>query len=223
MRRVPIFPLPETVFFPHVTLPLHLFEPRYRQMGEDAAKGEGLVVVVLLKPDWEQDYEGTPPVYQVATLGELEDHERLADGRYNILLRGIERVRLLEPESSELAEGKLYRVCDVESARERLPQPGETTSALVRAIRSRWKELLDKSGRTEPESLRVPAGASFEEVVNHVASFVDIPVRMKQRLLEEDDLIARAAHLEGYLDEQLKFWRTLDRFRGFKPEDPSVN
>ena len=223
MRRIPIFPLPETVFFPHVALPLHLFEPRYRQMGEDVWKGDGLLVVVLLKPGWKRDYEGTPPVHDMATLGRLVEHDRLEDGRLNIVLRGVERVRILEPEASELAEGKLYRVRGIETAREHSPEPSEATSALLRAVRSRWKELLHKSGRFEPESQRVAGDASFEELVNHIATFVDIPPHVKQELLDEDDLIIRAARLEGHLDEQLKFWRTLSRFREFSPDDPSVN
>ena len=220
---MPIFPLPETVFFPHVALPLHLFEPRYRQMGEDASKGDGLLVVVLLKPGWKVDYESTPPVHDIATLGRLVEHERLEDGRFRIVLRGVERVRILEPEASELAEGKLYRVRRIEPAREHSPEPSEATSALLRAVRSRWNELLQKSGRSEPESQRVPDDAPFEELVNHVATFVDIPPHEKQKLLDEDNLIIRAARLEGHLDEQLKFWRTLSRFREFSPDDPSVN
>ena len=223
MRRVPIFPLPETVFFPHVALPLHLFEPRYRQMGEDTSKGDGLLVVVLLKPGWKRDYEGTPPVHDMATLGRLVEHERLEDGGLNIVVRGVERVRILKPEASELARGKLYRVGHVDTAREQSPEPSEATSKLLRAVRSRWNELLDKSGRSEPKSQRVPEDASFEELVNHVATFVDIPPQVKQELLDEDDMIIRAARLEGYLDEQLKFWRTLSRFREFSPDDPSVN
>jgi len=117
LRRIPIFPLPETVFLPHVALPLHLFEPRSRQMGEDAWKGDGLLVVVLLKPGWKRDYEGTPPVHDMATLGRLVEHDRLEDGRLNIVLRGVERVRILEPEASEHAEGKLYRVRGIETAK----------------------------------------------------------------------------------------------------------
>ena len=220
---MPIFPLPETVFFPHVALPLHLFEPRYRQMGEDASKGDGLLVVVLLKPGWKRDYEGTPPVHEMATLGQLVEHEKLEDGRFNIVLRGVERVRILEPEASELAEGKLYRLRPIETAREHSPEPSEATSALLRAVRSGWNELLRKSGRSQRESQRVPEDASFDELVNHVATFMDIPPHAKQELLNEDDLIVRAAHLEGHLDEQLKFWRTLFRFREFSPDDPSVN
>ncbi len=223
MRRVPIFPLPETVFFPHVALPLHLFEPRYRQMGEDASKGDGLLVVVLLKPGWKRDYEGTPPVHEMATLGQLVEHEKLEDGRFNIVLRGVERVRILEPEASELAEGKLYRLRPIETAREHSPEPSEATSALLRAVRSGWNELLRKSGRSQRESQRVPEDASFDELVNHVATFMDIPPHAKQELLNEDDLIVRAARLEGHLDEQLKFWRALFRFREFSPDDPSVN
>src|SRR5262245_44807699 len=118
MRRVPIFPLPETVFFPSVDLPLHLFEPPYVQMGEDVIAGDGFLVVVLLQPGWEQDYYGTPPVHEIATIGTLEGHDRVGDGRINILLRGRERVRLLPAEGTEPSPGKLYRIRSIESAPE---------------------------------------------------------------------------------------------------------
>lgn len=222
MKRVPIFPLPATVFFPGTILPLHLFEPRYRQMGRDLIDGDGELVVVLLKPGWEEDYEGNPPVHETATLGTLEDHEELEDGRLNIVLQGRDRVRLLPPDDDELRPGKLYRERRIEPARERHFEDSDRTSAVKDRLCSRWEELLDKSGASElggPISPHRP----FGEFVNLVASAIDIPPRLKQTLLEEDDLWTRAVRLEAFMDEQLKFWRTLTAYRKLKPEDPSVN
>jgi len=221
VRRVPIFPLPATVFFPATVLPLHLFEPRYRQMGRDVIEGDGELVVVLLKPGWESNYEGTPPVYETATLGTLEDHEELEDGRLNIVLQGRDRVRLLPPDDDELSPGKLYRERRVEPARERQPLEGDNTSAITDRLRSRWEELLERSGASDTGSI-TPL-RPFGEFVNLMASAIDIPPRLKQTLLEEDDLWTRAARLEGFMQEQLKFWRTLAAYRKLKPEDPSIN
>ena len=97
---VPLFPLPRTVLFPNVDLPLHLFEPRYRAMAEDLTRGDRdpRIVVVLLRAGWEDDYYGNPPVHDVATLGRVVHHERLEDGRFNLVLRGTSRVRLHEPD-----------------------------------------------------------------------------------------------------------------------------
>ena len=60
---IPIFPLPNVVLFPNVFLPLHIFEPRYREMVGDALAGDRMIGMTLLKPGWEHEYEGRPPVY----------------------------------------------------------------------------------------------------------------------------------------------------------------
>src|SRR5438105_923909 len=101
-----LFPLPNLVLFPHVMQPLHVFEPRYRQMTCDALADDRLIALVLLQPGWEADYEGRPPIHPVACLGRVVAEQRLEDGRFNILLRGLCRVQV----ESELDQGKLYRV-----------------------------------------------------------------------------------------------------------------
>ncbi len=90
-KRIPIFPLPSTVLFPGLPLPLHVFEPRYRGMVEDALAGERVIGMVLLKPGWESDYEGAPPVFPIGCLGRIDHAEPLPDGRFNILLTGRAR------------------------------------------------------------------------------------------------------------------------------------
>src|SRR5574339_310094 len=81
-----LFPLPNLVLFPHVVQPLHVFEPRYRQMTVDALAGDRLIALVLLKPGWEAEYEGRPGIYPVACLGRLVADQKLPDGRYNLHL-----------------------------------------------------------------------------------------------------------------------------------------
>ena len=222
VRRVPIFPLPETVFFPSVPLPLHLFEPRYLQMAEDVLSGDKLMVIVLLRPGWQNDYYGTPPVHEIATLGRVETHERLPEGRFNVTLQGLERVRLLPPEAEERMTGRLYRVREVEPAPElRLPE-GMATAELSGRLRSLWSELEEKSGR-EAEAALPTERLAFDALVNRISSLVDVPPAAKQLLLEQDDLLVRAAALEGHVEESLRFWRSLAGFRRLVPEDPSVN
>lgn len=222
VRRVPIFPLPETVFFPTVALPLHLFEPRYLQMAEDVLSGDKRMVIVLLRPGWQNDYYGTPPVHEIATLGRVEAHERLPDGTFNVTLQGLERVRLLPAEGEERLTGRLYRVRDVEPAPElRLPE-GLVTAELSGRLRSLWKELEEKSGR-EAEAVIPMEGLLFDALVNRISSLVDVPPAAKQLLLEQDDLLVRARALEGHVKESLRFWRSIASFRRLAPEDPSVN
>src|SRR5689334_24880459 len=104
-----LFPLPGLVFFPHAVQPLHIFEPRYRQMAADALAGDRLIAPVLLRPGWEDDYDETPAVHPVACLGRVAKNQLLPDGRYNLVLRGLARVRIRE----ELKTDKRYRVARV--------------------------------------------------------------------------------------------------------------
>src|SRR5688572_7422758 len=112
---IPLFPLPNVVLFPNVFLPLHIFEPRYRQMVADALEGDRIIGMVLLRPGWEADYEGRPPVYPIGCAGLITHAEPLADGRYNIVLRGLEKFRIVQEEA---ARG--YRVAQVEALLEGL-------------------------------------------------------------------------------------------------------
>jgi Lon protease-like protein len=105
-----LFPLPNLVLFPHVVQPLHIFEPRYRQMTRDALASDRLIALVLLRPGWEQQYEGRPALHPVACLGRILAEQALADGRYNLLLRGLARVRITQ----ETPDDKLYRTARVE-------------------------------------------------------------------------------------------------------------
>ncbi|HSN68269.1 MAG TPA: LON peptidase substrate-binding domain-containing protein, partial [Thermoanaerobaculia bacterium] len=91
-----LFPLPNLVFFPNTRLPLHVFEPRYRQMVSDAIDSGEPIGMVLLRPGWEEAYYRSPPIYGVGTLGVIEQVEPLEDGRYNILLNGQVRYRIVE-------------------------------------------------------------------------------------------------------------------------------
>ena len=78
---LPLFPLPNVVLFPSVFLPLHIFEPRYREMVADALASDRMIGMVLLRPGWERDYEGRPPVYPIGCTGVITHVERQPDGR----------------------------------------------------------------------------------------------------------------------------------------------
>src|SRR6476660_8219610 len=93
---VPLFPLPNVVLFPRAVLPLHIFEERYKAMTADALQGDRVVAMALLKPDWEKNYYGTPPIHPIVCVGTILSHERLADGKYNFLLQGTVRARVVQ-------------------------------------------------------------------------------------------------------------------------------
>jgi Lon protease-like protein len=105
-----LFPLPNLVLYPHVMQPLHIFEERYREMVEDALAGDKLIAMAVLEPGWENDYESRPPVARYACLGKIVAHHKLPDGRYNLLLLGVQRVRI----DHELDPLRSFRQASVE-------------------------------------------------------------------------------------------------------------
>src|SRR2546425_3183949 len=133
---VPIFPVPDITFFPHTLLPLHVFEARYRAMVMDAIERRGALAIAQLQPGYEASYAGKPAVRAVAGAGPIVSAERLATGRYNILLKGEWRVRLMR----ELPSDTLYRLF----AAERLEDvaPTSDVAAVLDRIRSGCRRLL---------------------------------------------------------------------------------
>ncbi len=133
-RLIPIFPLPDVVLFPNVFLPLHIFEPRYRAMVAEALEGDRMIGMVLLKPGWEDDYLGAPPVYPVGCNGLITHAERLTDGRYNIILRGLEKFRIVEEEpgaSYRRARVEVLHEATIDAERDRLHSHRQRLEALV--------------------------------------------------------------------------------------------
>src|SRR4051812_34474848 len=121
---VRLFLLPNLVLYPHVMQPLHIYESRYREMLEDALAGDKLITMAVLQPGWETDYESRPPIADYACLGKVVAHHRLPDGRYNLLLMGLQRVQIVK-ELDPLRSFRQARVelvddrCDFHSTCER--------------------------------------------------------------------------------------------------------
>src|SRR5262249_39157147 len=107
---VRLFPLPNLVLYPFVIQPLHIFEPRYRQLLADALADDRLMALALLQPGWEEDYHQRPPIYPAVCIGRIFKEERLSDGRYNLRPPGVARARVVE----ELSADKPYRSARVE-------------------------------------------------------------------------------------------------------------
>jgi Lon protease-like protein len=119
--EIPVFPLPKLVLFPGTWLPLHIFEPRYRELLTDVLASElRLVAVAQLKPGWEPHYEGRPAIYPVAGVGRIVKHAKNSDGTFDIVLEALARVRLDELEPGTLP----YRRATATVLRERAPKGG---------------------------------------------------------------------------------------------------
>jgi Lon protease-like protein len=224
MKRVPVFPLPNVVFFPTTTLPLHIFEPRYRQVVTHALERDRLIAVALLKPGWEKDYHGNPDYYSVATVGRITEHKKLDDGRYHILLEGLERVLLHEADSADTEPPTLYRSAWAVSSPEKpLLLELEEKEAQRVELESLMNEIRESMGSREVDPPLSVAALSFEGIVNHIAGTSDISHEVKQTLLELDDWMLRARALNAALRERLAFWRMLRQFRRLAPEDALMN
>lgn len=190
--RIPIFPLPEVVFFPETVLPLHVFEPRYRQMIANCLAGDRRLGVVMLRPGWERDYQGRPPVHDVAGAGEIIQAEMLTDGRYNILLDGRMRVRILAEEDP--GEARLYRVARAERLEDRGPSPSDRTfPGRLQELRTAHARLLLALGQSHPDVVGrlTVAGALPGAVIDRIVSAVVPDAAVRQRLLEALDVSER--------------------------------
>ena len=194
---------------------------------EDALEGSQHLVVVLLRPGWNDDYYGCPPVYDVATVGVIEEYEKLPDERYNLILKGMEKVKLLPPteaSGSDIVPGKGYRARWIRPIEENVPTAGSPEESETRIeLLQLWKQLVEEAGLKEQEHGSLTAYAPFDQLVNQAASLLDLPPAVKQELLECDDLLLRAKAILSHLEEQVLHWSTVRRFRNLAPEDPRLN
>ena len=126
--KVRLFPLPNVVLFPRVIQPLHIFEPRYKQMVEDALDDNGLIALCLLRPSAGYGANNVAPIYSEICIGKIIQEERLPDGRFNLLLQGVSRAKIIK----EVNDDKLYRTAKVEILHD-VPLPSEENANRLRA------------------------------------------------------------------------------------------
>ena len=198
---LPLFPLPNVVLFPNVFLPLHIFEPRYREMVADAVASDRMIGMVLLRPGWERDYEGRPAVYPVGCSGVLTHVERLSDGRSNLVLRGLERFRIVDEDHE-----RSYRRATIEPLRERRLDAEDR--AAIRRQRSKLESMLAPPPDRVGTDSTMPSSMSDEDLVNALAQYLDLEALEKQALLERPCLRSRAEALVELLEMKMLIART---------------
>jgi Lon protease-like protein len=191
---IPIFPLPNVVLFPNVFLPLHIFEPRYRAMVADALDDDRIIGMVLLRPGWEGDYEGRPPVFPIGCAGLITHHERLPDGRYNIILRGLHKFRIRGEDAS-----RSYRIAHVEMIDDAADTAAADRSELATARRRLEAMLVPQPSGTGVEP-KLPPSMSDEDLINALSQYMELEPLEKQALLERDGLLARCRSLVELLE-----------------------
>ena len=210
-----IFPLPNLVLYPHVMQPLHIFEERYREMLEDALADDGLIAMALLEPGWETDYDSRPPVEKFACLGKIVAHHRLDDGRYNVLLLGVERVRIVR----ELDPLRSFRQAQVEIIE-------DCYDFATAADRERLQDKLVTSFRKHlpcacqlPEQLEdllsrhLPLGL----LTDLAAYALPLDINVKQELLAEPRVGVRAQLLLAQIEQKFAGKKLPIAKNGFPP------
>jgi Lon protease-like protein len=216
---VPVFPLPGVVFFPRTSLPLHVFEPRYRAMVRDVVAGPGLMAVSLLRPGWEADYEGSPAFHDVGTLGHVEDLQPMPDGRFYLRLVGLARVRFGEIVSEAPYRSARYTVIPETGPDEGDPAIRSGKIGLLTTHGCLLRELSDRDvgGWVFDESVALP------DAVNGAAAGLPVDPAVRQSLLEENDLARRMERASHLLDEVLEHVLRLKALRGGGNGDGGVN
>jgi ATP-dependent Lon protease len=208
-----IFPLPNVVLFPDVILPLHIFEPRYRDMTRAALDSDRLIGMVLVKPTPPGPSEAAgslgaagelgaedlaqldvPAIYPVGCAGVISHVEEVEDGRYNIILRGLQKFRVIgeEPDPS-----RRYRVARVESVSD-VPVDKDA----LRRERGRLESLLANSG-TENFSFRLPPSMPDIEFVHALSQYFGFEAIERQALLELPGPVERCQALTELVEMQL--------------------
>ena len=198
-EAIPIFPLAATLLFPDILVPLHIFEPRYRQMTHDALRGDRRIGMVSLKPGAATHSEPPPPVFPFGCCGVVERAQRRADGRYDISLRGTHRFRIRE--ETPLVGGRLYRVARVESLPD-LFDPAREAKRLAGLRRDLHETLATFQARMAPQRPWNPQwGAEFDDLrfVNTLCGLLDAPAEEKQGLLEASGVVERGDRLLALL------------------------
>jgi len=193
---VPLFPLPNLVLFPRAVLPLHVFEDRYRRMTADVLSGDRRIAMALLRPGWEESYAHRPAVDPAVCVGTIVAHDRLADGRYNLLLRGDLRGRIARETD---ADGP-YRIAEVEPLVE--PSVLEIDLELERR---RLQTFFAPGGRMGNR----PGARKFQELLASTVATSDVAdlvafhllddVAAKQALLAEPDARVRVRRVTAML------------------------
>lgn len=201
-KPLPLFPLPDAVLLPHAVQPLHIFEPRYRQMVEDSVENKTrLIAMAVFKgDDWKLEYEGRPPLRPAVCIGLIVHHDELSDGRHNILLHGVCRAkisRIIEPD-----DDRLYRLAKLTPL-----EPVEQNPPALKTVRKTLRHLLENPRLSRMRSVEtVMKWFEREDVSTHalleLIGFALVHnTELKYRLLAEADPMRRARLIKRQLTD----------------------
>ena len=198
--EIAIFPLSNVVLFPRIQTPLHLFEPRYRQLAEQVLADDRRIGMLAVPPEHVHDLPGDPPVYPIGCAGSVADARRLPDGRFHIVLLGTYRFRVLG--EAPRPPGRLYRVARIERLEDPYPDAQrEQVAALRTGILTHFDALLRRSAPARAAALESDLLDRLDDVsfVNSLANALAFAPAEKQSLLEAASIGERFERLEGLL------------------------
>jgi len=194
---VPVFPLSTVVFFPNTLLPLHIFEERYRDMLSDSQNSENLIAMALLKPGWDDNYYGSPEVFDVAGMGRIVSSEIFSDGRSNIVLYGLKRIRILE-----FTQDKPYRKARIELLDNKSCNEEVNYKEKLKNIVSDWNDILGE--KYKEHQLNINLELPLANLTDVMASVIFTNIFDKQSFLEETDVELRASKLIESIETRLQ-------------------
>jgi Lon protease-like protein len=186
-----IFPLPNLVMFPHVMQALHIFEPRYRALFEEAIDDDRLIALGVLAAGWEDDYAGRPPLRPTACLCRIATHQKTDQGTYNVLVLGVRRLRLKQ----ELPPHKPFRVVEADLVDDVEPgaSPPGTAAALQQRLLAAFKQAMPRIPNAyEQLDQLLGSQITLGMLADIVAYTIDLGLETKVQLLAESDVLRRA-------------------------------
>jgi Lon protease-like protein len=199
LSSLPIFPLPNCVLLPGGLLPLHVFEPRYRELTRDCLASHQLMGVARLRPGYESTYYGRPPVYERCGVGRIICSEELPDGRFALLLRGVARVEI----ARELTSERQYRVVEAHELCDAVVDPVDARDHHHKLVTlcDRLAEVIEEGGAQLRELVR-----TFESpgaCADAIAAALIMDADARQELLEACDPMVRLQRTLGHVSHLL--------------------
>lgn len=194
---IPLFPLSTVVFFPNTLLPLHIFEPRYKRMVNDVINTDKIIGMALLKPGWEDNYYENPEVFNVVGMGRIVSSETFEDGRINIVLYGLKRVKIVE-----IIENLPYRLARVDIVNDLHGSDEESLRARIDELISKWNLLIEDTEKSH--NIDINTMLPMESLTDALATLICSNVFEKQVLLEEPNVHKRAEIIIRDLETRLE-------------------
>jgi hypothetical protein len=194
IETLPLFPLSDVVLLPEVSIPLFIFEPRYRQMTRDALAGSHRIGMVTVRPDCVSEMAGDPAIFDIGCVGRIAHAQERPDGTFQILLLGERRFRILA-EEARVGE-RLYRSARVKLLTDATPGNPEEIDRLERSRRDLLELIEDLVRRIAHDGAPAEAIDAFEQLdparlINSLTQSIALTPIERQQLLEADSIVSR--------------------------------